>query len=284
MSETRTTRYYENRTPSATQDTMATDVATDPAVNTAVNTATNAAAETDSTANTLAESLERTTSPIVESAAERTVPPSATGMMQDDAERADVSSRAATMQGAAERAEIFPATDMIQDTAETAEVPPAVQTPQRPEPVLPESPPRGELTYATEDDNFAPESNEGRIVVQVQTARGSYPVADAAVIIYKRRNGSNQVASFQLTDRSGATPEITVPAPPKSDAQSPSDSLPFADYNISVRHPMYYTAMIDNVQVFGDELTIQVVELIPLPEFVNETDITRTVTIPKQNL
>ena len=42
--------------------------------------------------------------------------------------------------------------------------------------------------------------------------------------------------------------------------------------------------MIDNVQVFGDELTIQTVEMIPLPEFVNERDTTKTVVIPKQNL
>ena len=154
-----------------------------------------------------------------------------------------------------------------------------------PEPVTPEpASPRNELLFAADTDNFFPPTSTGRIVVEVQTARGSFPVPEAAVIIYRRENGENQVVSFQLTDRSGKTPEITVPAPPKSDAQSPSPDLPFADYNISVRHPMYYTAITDNVQVFGDELTIQNVELIPLPEFVNETDITKTITIPRQNL
>ena len=173
--------------------------------------------------------------------------------------------------------------DSLNNTQETANDF-SVNLPE-PEPVTPEpASPREELLFATENDNFAPDSSTGRIVVSAQTARGSFPVSEAAVIVSKRRNGENQVVSFQLTDRSGKTPEITVPAPPKSDAQAPADSLPFADYSISVRHPMYYTAITDNVQVFGDELTIQTVELIPLPEFVNETDITKTVTIPRQNL
>ena len=47
---------------------------------------------------------------------------------------------------------------------------------------------------------------------------------------------------------------------------------------------MYYTAEIDNVQVFGDEQTIQTVDLIPLPEFINERDTKRTTIIPRQNL
>ena len=144
--------------------------------------------------------------------------------------------------------------------------------------------PRGELVYDVSNDDFAAESSQGEILVQALTARGTRPVPEAAVIIYKNRDGANKVVSFYLTDADGRTPNIPVPAPPKADSQSPSDTLPFADYNIAVRHPMYYTAMIDNVQVFGDELTIQTVDLIPLPEFVNERDTTKTVVIPKQNL
>ena len=143
---------------------------------------------------------------------------------------------------------------------------------------------RGELVYDVSSDDFAPEDSRGEIAVQAVTARGTRPVPEAAVIIYKNRSGENEVVSFYLTDADGKTPNISVPAPSKADSQSPSDTLPFADYNIAVRHPMYYTAMIDNVQVFGSELTIQTVEMIPLPEFVNERNTTKTVVIPKQNL
>lgn len=143
---------------------------------------------------------------------------------------------------------------------------------------------RKELVYDTSNDDFAPEDSYGKILVQVSTARGTEPIPEATIIIYKQQNGENNIVSFNLTDKDGRTPEIIVPAPAKADSQAPSTSLPFADYNITVRHPMFYTAIIDNVQVFGEELTIQLVELIPLPELVNELDITRTVTIPKQNL
>ena len=157
--------------------------------------------------------------------------------------------------------------------------------PSSPQPV-PREPasPDGKTIFANENDRFIPESSQGEILVRAQTALGSLPVAEATVIVSRKRNGTNEVVSFQLTDKSGITPAISVPAPPKADSQSPSESLPFADYNITVRNPLYYTAVTDNVQVFGGEQTILVVELTPLPEFVNETNITKTVNLPRQNL
>ncbi|MBR4874577.1 MAG: hypothetical protein IKU87_02000 [Clostridia bacterium] len=134
------------------------------------------------------------------------------------------------------------------------------------------------------DESFATEDSSGAISVQVLTARGTRPVPDSTVIVYKSSDTENGPFSFGLTDADGRTPIISAPAPRKSDAQSPSDTLPFSDYNILVENPKYYTAEINNVQVFGDELTILTIELIPLPELVNEINTTKTTTIPKQNL
>ena len=164
---------------------------------------------------------------------------------------------------------------VTQQTAET----------QNPMPVPAEpANPGGPLVFDVSGDTFALDDSNGQIVVQARTASGTRPVPEAAVIVYKNRDGKNEVVSFSLTNEDGTTPTLSLPAPKKADAQTPSDSLPFSDYNIAVRHPMFYTAMLNNVQVFGDELTIQAVELIPLPEFVNEKDTTKTVNIPKQNL
>ncbi len=168
------------------------------------------------------------------------------------------------------------------------QVPPVTQTAaetQSPMPVPAEpANPGGPLVFDLSGDTFALDDSSGQIVVQARTASGTQPVPEATVIIYKNRDGKNQAVSFSLTNEDGTTPTISLPAPKIADAQTPSDSLPFADYNIAVRHPMFYTAMLNNVQIFGDELTIQTVELIPLPEFVNEQDTTKTVNIPKQNL
>ena len=162
--------------------------------------------------------------------------------------------------------------------------PPANQPQTTPEP-LPSTLTENTNTQNTNsNENFAPENSNGAISVQVLTARGTRPVPDSTVIVYKNSDGENGPFSFGLTDADGRTPRISAPAPDRSDAQSPSDTLPFSDYNILVENPKYYTAEINNVQVFGDELTILTVELIPLPELVNETNTTKTTTIPKQNL
>ena len=172
--------------------------------------------------------------------------------------------------------------EMSQQVPPTAQQTTETQNPQS----VPAEPanPGGPLIFDVSGDTFATDDNSGQIVVQVRTASGTQPVKDAAVIVYKNRDGKNQAVSFSLTNEDGTTPVLSLPAPKKADAQTPSDTLPFADYNITVRHPMFYTALLNNVQVFGDELTIQAVELIPLPELVNERDITKTVNIPKQNL
>ncbi len=134
------------------------------------------------------------------------------------------------------------------------------------------------------ENNFSPEDSFGNIVVQVVTARGTLPVKDATVTISKRTDGRNEVVSRAVTDADGRTDPVRLPAPKKEDAQSPSALSPFSDYNITVNHPMFYTEDYENVQVFGDEVSLLVSELIPLPEFINKRDSTRTVIIPKQNL
>ncbi len=143
---------------------------------------------------------------------------------------------------------------------------------------------RAEPQNASPTDTFFPADSFGSLIVQVQTARGTFPVSEAAVIVTTSRDGEQTVVQNVFTNSSGETPEIRLPAPKKEDAQSPSEDLPFTDYDIEVTTPLYYTAIIRDVQIFGDEKTIQVVDLIPLPELVNETDITRTTTIPRQNL
>ncbi len=138
--------------------------------------------------------------------------------------------------------------------------------------------------FSTASDTFFPETDAGFLRVRAETANGSLPVSEATVIISASRDGAENVISFQLTDKSGLTPSISLPAPPKADSQSPDSRLPFSDYNVTVRHPMYYTENIRDAQVFGGETTYLSAELTPLPEYVNERDITRTVNIPRQNL
>lgn len=138
--------------------------------------------------------------------------------------------------------------------------------------------------FSNDSDTFFPESDIGFLRVRAETANGSLPVSEAAVIISSVRNGEESVVSFQLTDKSGLTPAVALPAPPKADSQTPDSRLPFSDYTVTVRHPMYYTEIFNDAQIFGGETTFLSAELTPLPEYVNERDITRTTDIPRQNL
>lgn len=169
--------------------------------------------------------------------------------------------------------------EQMEDTIDTA--------PPLPEPApLPEGSEteRKEPQNASPTDTFFPADSFGSLVIRVQTARGTFPVSEAAVIVSTNQGGAQTVVQNVFTNSSGETPEIRLPAPKKEDAQSPSSDLPFTDYDIEVTHPLYYTAVIRDVQIFGDEQTILVVDLIPLPELTNETDITRTTIVPRQNL
>ncbi len=126
------------------------------------------------------------------------------------------------------------------------------------------------------------DSSEGQLVVSVFTANQLLPVVNATVTV-AAENGTTQEELSSDTDRSGRTIAFTLAAPPASASQEPTQSIPFAEYRVTITHPDYFTAVIENVQVFGDNLTLLPVNLIPIPEFSNG-DIDRTVIIPRQNL
>ena len=137
-------------------------------------------------------------------------------------------------------------------------------------------------TSQQESTTFFPDSSQGQLVVSVFTANQLLPVVNATVTV-AAENGTTQEELSSDTDRSGRTIAFTLAAPPASASQEPTQSIPFAEYRVTITHPDYFTAVIENVQVFGDNLTLLPVNLIPIPEFSNG-DIDRTVIIPRQNL
>ena len=147
----------------------------------------------------------------------------------------------------------------------------------------PDSPPENNTPENTIPENNTasfPDSSEGQMVVSVFTANQLLPVVNAEVVVTSEDNSISQTSD---TDRSGRTVSFSLPAPSATVSQEPTVAIPFSQYKVTITHPDYYPAIIENVQVFGDNLTLLPVNLIPLPELSNG-NMNNVVIIPNQNL
>lgn len=107
-------------------------------------------------------------------------------------------------------------------------------------------------------------TDTGRLTVTVRSANGALPVEGALVTITK----DGAVFAVTASDNSGNTEIIEIPTPPKSASLSPGFAgLPYTRVFIEVDKEGFYNGQYIEVPVFPDVLTVQPVNLLPLPEF-----------------
>ncbi len=107
----------------------------------------------------------------------------------------------------------------------------------------------------------------GYLQVEVTTGDGAVPVPKAAVIVTQEINGQSYLVTMRLTDRSGATDVIPLPAPSASFSEAPDPTeRPFSEYNVTVYKKGFYTVPEVTVPIFDTVKSIQPVALIPLAE------------------
>ncbi|MBQ2242436.1 MAG: hypothetical protein II319_09875 [Clostridia bacterium] len=106
----------------------------------------------------------------------------------------------------------------------------------------------------------------GYLIVSVRAGEGAIPLEGALVTL---RGGDategDAIASF-ITDRSGNTPRITLPAPPRINSESPNGGKPYATYSADISLDGYFTNLYTNIPVFDTITSVQTAYLIPLPE------------------
>ncbi len=121
-------------------------------------------------------------------------------------------------------------------------------------------------TPASDSDGFSQTgelTGSGTLVVQVTLARGAVPVEGAKVIV----SLDGKVLTELLTDKSGQTEVLTLPAPSGSLSQTPGGAVrPYSIYHIRISYPGYYVEEAINVPIFDKINSIQPVALVPLPE------------------
>lgn len=109
-----------------------------------------------------------------------------------------------------------------------------------------------------------PSSSTGRLTVTVRTANGALPVEGALVTVTK----DGEIIGVSTSDVSGNTETLSIPTPPKSASLSPGYAgLPYSTVFIEVDKDGFYGGQYIQVPIFPDVLTVQPVNLLPLPEF-----------------
>ena len=110
------------------------------------------------------------------------------------------------------------------------------------------------------------EETHGFFKAVVRTADGIIPIENARVTI------EGEGERYQLlTDRSGVTPTLPLPAPPAGSSVSPMQASPFASYRITTEKEGYYTQVTERAPVFEGVTSVQPILLIGLSEYDSAT-------------
>lgn len=121
------------------------------------------------------------------------------------------------------------------------------------------------------EKNYQSDGGTGYLSVSVRTANGAIPLEGALVTLRRGTpelpdaGGGDIIASFR-SDRSGMTPRIFLPAPPRAQSQEPGFGRPYALYSVDVSLDGYYSNTYADIPVFDGITSVQTVTLVPLPE------------------
>jgi len=129
-------------------------------------------------------------------------------------------------------------------------------------------------------------AEKGSVIVRLSAAGGTSPVAGAKVtIIYTDENGQTQV-EYMTTDASGLTGAVQIPAPAAADSLSPGNGgvAPFAVVTVRAEQPQFESVLVEGVQVFAGKISLQQINMIPLPADPTPQDMLVIKNVPPQNL
>lgn len=121
-----------------------------------------------------------------------------------------------------------------------------------------------EPRYSGDEDETPDVSGVGYIKAEVTTGGGAVPIENAVVLITKKENGKTYLLKMLISDESGSTETVALPAPNVSFSETPDPTeKPFADYYISAYADGFYAENDMEVPVFSGVKSIQPIALIP---------------------
>ena len=124
----------------------------------------------------------------------------------------------------------------------------------------------------------------GQLRIRTYASRAILPLRDSTVVIETEENGKTGLLAVRRTDESGLTPYISVETPDLRNSQSPDQARGWTNVTVVVSHPQYKSVIIRDVQIFPGIISQQAVEMIPLEQMPEGSDLTQQFTIPPQEL
>lgn len=127
-----------------------------------------------------------------------------------------------------------------------------------------ENPNEQKDTPSTEVEVFS--DGIGGLQVNVTTLSRLYPVSSAIVTVFSGTPQSMNVVDSDTTDQSGQSKVFKLETPIKQESQQPETdkTIPYANYNVSVRSDGYVEQIAMNVPVFSGVISVQGVDLVPI--------------------
>lgn len=110
------------------------------------------------------------------------------------------------------------------------------------------------------------------------------PISGANVYVSQIKDEKEVLLYSLLTDENGNTPIVGIDAPDIELSERPGNEQPFALCNVRVIKDGFFRTVIKDVQVFAKRITIQNVDMTPLPESTEGINTTNTFVVLPQNL
>lgn len=122
----------------------------------------------------------------------------------------------------------------------------------------------------------------GYIRMHAYTSFARLPLKDVAVTVTAT---DGTAIATRLTDRSGLTDPIEIPAPDTSAGTSPdSGTVPYTAVNVYARLEGFEQVQNENVQIFPNVVTEQDIEMVPYSELPESWSKIQVFLTPTQNL
>ncbi len=107
-------------------------------------------------------------------------------------------------------------------------------------------------------------SETGVLSIRTYAGEQSFAVPSVRVMIFLPLPSGNITLYDGITDISGLSDSVILPAPSKALSMSPRSDrvLPYAEYTVYVEHPSFVRALFNNVPVFSNIESVQPVAMI----------------------
>lgn len=124
----------------------------------------------------------------------------------------------------------------------------------------------------------------GKLMIRTYASDMLIPISETRISIMDAEN-KDVLLAFRLTDENGKTEEIEIKTPDKSlSLDENNQKRPFSVVDVIAQKDGYDISVIENVQIFADNLSVQNIEMLVLPENAAYDDFYKVYRVTPQNL